>query len=148
MMQSPSGLGFNSWGQNLVTNNSTMSNFLSVYNNNSTRIGLNVQSFTPSPNSFLNVQAREFQNYAYAPVMQHLGQLGAVGLPASFQNINPQGVAPTMSELTNWGGNPMAQPAMFMPSPWMMFQQPSISLPQSMRLNQPVMGIPFFPRWM
>lgn len=110
-MQSPlPGLGLNTWSQNVVYGNTSNANLLSLYNNGFTRSSFRVKSTLPGTQSMSNFQARGFQNYAYIPVLQHLGQSGVLALPASFRHANPAGVPPTMSQLTNWGGNPAIAP--------------------------------------
>ncbi len=152
MQLPPSGLGLNTWTQNVVANNSSLTNLLSIYNNGFTRTMMRVQSFVPRPESLVNFQGREFSNYAYIPVMQHLGQLGLLGLPASYGTINPAGVPPTMSQLTNWGGNPLAQPAIPqqqvpMMAPAVPQQVPMMAAPPPMMIPQqaPIMMAPAQP---
>jgi hypothetical protein len=135
MQLPPNGFGLNTWTQNVVANNNSMTNLYSLYNNGFTRTSMKVQTFSPYPQSNVNFQGREFSNYAFIPVMQHLGQSGLLNLPAAYQYIRPAGGHPTMSQLTNWGGNPTMDQPMMAPqqAPMMMPQQaPMMMAPQAM----------------
>lgn len=99
-----SAFGLNSWTTNTVANNRGASTYYSQHNNGFTRMGFRVQSSAPSMDLFTNLQARPFSNYAFIPILNFTGQNGLVNLPPSFQTIYPD-MIPTMSYLTNWGGN-------------------------------------------
>lgn len=78
------------------------------YNNGFSRLGFNVHSTLPVNSAQVNYQAREFSNFAFNPVLCHLGNQGVIDLPNSLKSN-------CYSNYTDWGGNP--QPVSYPPPP-------------------------------
>lgn len=104
MMFPPIGLGLNSATNTISMDNFSKSNIFSRYDNGLSKMAFRGTSIVPSYDAVTNFQAREFSYLNYLPVMTHLGQNGLITLPAAFDNVNTTNI-PTMSQLTNWGGN-------------------------------------------
>jgi hypothetical protein len=115
--------GFNSWNQNTLTSNGSLSNFKSFYNNGYNNQSFQMDSFLPTQQAITNFQARQFDSRSYVPVMQYLngGPYQMIDLPSAFAPPlpYPQNIPIQAIDLNPLIANPQIQPMIdYNTMPW------------------------------
>ncbi len=93
MMMNPMTNGWNGGMQTQFINNMTVTQYNGNFTNGFTRLNLKINNTSPGMANNPNFQTGQYSNFFLMPMLEQMGSMGMLELPAAFSNMHPGGRA-------------------------------------------------------